>query len=193
MAELVLRGMPWDHARGVDPMVATAAAYGVAHPGVTITWERRSLQAFGDLPTGAMSETHDLMVIDHPQVGQVARGGQLLALDGLGREAEMAALAACSVGLSHPSYAIDGRQWALAIDAATPVACFRADRIGQPPATRDGVPDLARAGQVGFALIPINALMTFFGMARNLGIDLAQGDDLIDPESGAHAWPSCGR
>ena len=38
-----LRGMTWDHARGFDPMVATSAAYAAAHPGVTITWEKRSL------------------------------------------------------------------------------------------------------------------------------------------------------
>ena len=35
MAEL--RGMTWDHSRGYDPMLATAAAYAAAHPGVTIT------------------------------------------------------------------------------------------------------------------------------------------------------------
>jgi multiple sugar transport system substrate-binding protein len=133
-----------------------------------------------------MSDSYDLMVIDHPHVGEVARGGQLLALDGIGRDAEMAALAAGSVGLSHPSYEFDGRQWALAIDAATPVACFRADRIDAAPQTWDGVLDLARKGQVGFALIPINALMTFFGMARNLGVPLAEGHDLIAPDAGAH-------
>jgi multiple sugar transport system substrate-binding protein len=166
-------------------MVATSAAYAAVRPGVTITWEKRSLQAFADRPIGEMSETYDLMVIDHPHVGEVARTGQLLALDGLGRDAEMVALASGSVGLSHPSYEFGGRQWALAIDTATPVACFRADRIGAAPATWDGVLDLARQGQVGFALIPINALMCFFGMARNLGYAVAEGDDLIAPAQGA--------
>jgi len=206
VAEVHLRGMTWDHARGYDPMVATSSAYGAAHPGVTITWEKRSLQAFADLPIGAMSEAYDLMVIDHPHVGEVARGGQLLALDGLaldgraldgrgldgrgrdgrGRDGELAALAAGSVGLSHASYAFDGRQWALAIDTATPVACYRPDLLAAPPATWEGVMVLARAGRVGFALIPINALMTFFGMARNIGYPLAEGDALIAPDHGAH-------
>ena len=44
-----LRGMTWDHSRGFDPMVATSAAYAAAHPGVSITWEKRSLQAFACL------------------------------------------------------------------------------------------------------------------------------------------------
>lgn len=186
MAEVRLRGMTWDHARGYDPMVATANAYCAAHPDVTITWEKRSLQAFADLPIGAMSDNYDLMVIDHPHVGEVARGGQLLALDGLGRDAELAALAAGSVGLSHPSYEFDGRQWGLAIDAATPVACYRADRIAGAPADWEGVLELARAGEVGFALIPINALMTFFGIARNLGFVIAEDPGLlIAPEEAA--------
>lgn len=181
-----LRGMTWDHARGFDPMVATSAAYGATHPGVTITWEKRSLQAFADRPISEMAETYDLMVIDHPHVGEVARAGNLLPLDGL-RDGEMAALAAGSVGLSHPSYNFAGRQWSLAIDAATPVACLRPDLLDHAPKLWAEVLDLARAGRVGFALIPVNALMSFFGMARNLGHDVAEDPDhLIAPAGGAH-------
>ncbi len=185
MVDVTLRGMTWDHARGFDPMVATSRAFAAGHPGVTITWEKRSLQAFADRPIGEMADTYDLMVIDHPHVGEVARTGQLLALDTMARDAEMAALAAGSVGLSHPSYAYDGHQWALAIDTATPVACYRPDLIDRAPRLWAEVLDLARAGQVAFALIPINALMTFFGIARNLGHDIARGERLIAPEAGS--------
>ena len=181
-----LRGMTWDHPRGFDPMVATSQAYAAAHPGVTITWEKRSLQAFADRPIAEMAQTYDLMVIDHPHVGEVAKQGNLLALDGL-RGAEMAGLAAGSVGLSHASYEIAGRQWALAIDTATPVACLRPDLLDHVPTVWREVVDLARAGRVGFALIPINALMSFFGMARNLGYGIAdQPDRLMDPEAAQH-------
>lgn len=181
-----LRGMTWDHARGLDPMLATSAAYAAAHPGVQITWEKRSLQAFADRPIAEMAETYDLMVIDHPHVGEVARQGNLLALDGL-RDAEMAALATGSVGLSHPSYAFAGRQWALAIDTATPVACLRPDLLDHAPKLWSQVLDLARTGHVGFALIPINALMTFFGMAKNLSYAVAEDPaQLIAADAGAH-------
>lgn len=173
-----LRGMTWDHARGYDPMVATSAAYAAAHPGVTITWEKRSLQAFADRPIGEMAETYDLMVIDHPHVGEVARAGNLLPLDGL-REAEMAALAAGSVGQSHESYAFAGRQWALAIDTATPVACRRPDLLKTVPTRWDEVIALAKTGRVAMALIPINALMTFFGLARNEGFAVAEAPDRL--------------
>ena len=181
-----LRGMTWDHPRGFDPMVATSAAYGQAHPGVRITWEKRSLQAFADRPVSEMAETYDLMVIDHPHVGEVAKQGNLLALDGW-RDAEMAALAAGSVGQSHQSYNFAGRQWSLAIDTATPVACLRPDLLEAAPKLWAQVLDLAKAGQVGFALIPLNALMTFFGMARNLDYAVAEDrDHLIAPAEGKH-------
>ncbi|MBN9237785.1 MULTISPECIES: extracellular solute-binding protein [Phyllobacteriaceae] len=181
-----LRGMTWDHSRGFDPMVATSLDYARRHPGVSITWEKRSLQAFADRPIAEMAETYDLMVIDHPHVGEVAQQGNLLPLDGL-RDDEMARLAACSVGLSHPSYQFAGRQWALAIDTATPVACLRPDRLRQAPALWREVLDLARKDEVAFALVPINALMTFFGIARNLDYPVAEtDDDLLDREHAGH-------
>jgi multiple sugar transport system substrate-binding protein len=43
-----LKGMTWDHSRGYDPMVATSDAFARDNPGVTISWEKRSLQAFAD-------------------------------------------------------------------------------------------------------------------------------------------------
>ncbi len=187
MTEIRLRGMTWDHSRGFDPMVATAREWSRRHPGVTIDWEKRSLQAFADRPIREMADAYDLMVIDHPHVGEVAAEGNLLALDGLGRDAELATLAAQSVGLSHPSYAFEGRQWALAIDAATPVAAFRPDLIEAAPPRWEEAKALARAGRVAFALVPINALMTFFGLARNLGYPVAEDPErLMIRDHGAH-------
>lgn len=186
MAEPVaLRGMTWNHSRGYDPMVATSAAYAAAHPGVTISWEKRSLQAFADQPIETLADSYDLLVIDHPHVGEVARNHLLLPLDGIGRDDELALLARQSVGLSHASYAFDGRQWALAIDAATPVAAYRPDRIAAPPRRWDETIALARAGEVCCALVPINALMTFFGLARNRGHAIAEGEELLRPDAAA--------
>ncbi len=175
--KIVLRGMTWDHSRGVDPMIATSAQYAQQHPNVTITWEKRSLQAFADRPIGEMAAAYDLMVIDHPHVGEVADSGQLVAFDTLGRDVELAALTEQSVGASHSSYNFNGHQWGLAIDAATPVASFRADLLERAPRCWSEVIALAREGKVAFALIPINTLMTFFGLARNQSMDIA-----VDPD-----------
>ncbi len=174
-----LLGMTWDHPRGFDPMVATAKAFGQLHPEVEIIWEKRSLQAFADRPIGEMANIYDLMVIDHPHVGGAAYGGGLLALNKMGRQAELDEMAANSTGCSYPSYEIDGHQWALPIDAATPVAAFRHDLLPEAPRKWDEVLRLAKQGRLALALIPVNALMGFFGLAKNMGFAVAEEPDLL--------------
>ncbi|HTM76362.1 MAG TPA: extracellular solute-binding protein [Devosia sp.] len=170
MAErIVLRGMTWGHIRGYDPMVVTSERFAETHPGVEIVWEQRSLQAFADQPIGTMSDSYDLMVIDHPHVGEAAASGDLLALDGQGRDAELAQLAAESAGVSHVSYNFGGKQWALGIDAATPISVYRPDLLDAAPTRWDEVIALAEKGQVLWPVKPINALMSLYNQLANLG------------------------
>lgn len=179
-----LNGMTWNHSRGFDPMVAASREYSKINPGVEIAWERRSLQAFADRPIREMTNDYDLVVIDHPHVGEVARDGILVALDTVGRVAELKELEKHSIGLSHQSYNLQGHQWALAIDAATPVASYREDLLSDPPSRWDDVVGLAKRQRVAFALIPLNAIVTFMGLAKNLGHEIAVGECLIDPGAG---------
>lgn len=80
MTGIRLRGMTWDHPRGYDPLVACSALY-KDHNGVEITWEKRSLQDFESFPVEELARRYDLIVIDHPHAGQVAREGCLYPLD----------------------------------------------------------------------------------------------------------------
>jgi multiple sugar transport system substrate-binding protein len=178
--------MTWDHARGIDPMVATSRAYAAAHPGIEIHWEKRPLSAFESAPLERLAREFDLMVIDHPHVGAAARGEYLLALDQVGRSAELAALESRSLGGSQASYAYGGRVWALAIDASAQVAAIRPDLLGVAPRTWAEVAALARGGKVLWPLAPIHALMSFFTLAANRGTPCATREDLlIDPADGA--------
>jgi multiple sugar transport system substrate-binding protein len=181
-----LTGMTWDHTRGYDPMVATAEAYAQSHPDVRITWTKRSLQAFADAPLEELAERFDLLVIDHPHVGLVARSKCLLPLDTLGRDRDLATLRRQTVGPSHASYAYEGHQWALAIDAATQVAAYRPDLIEKVdlPTTWEAVLLLARAGKVIWACKPVDALMSFFTLAASRGTPCASDGSrqLIAPE-----------
>src|SRR5439155_13375969 len=111
-----LRGMTWNHPRGVDPLVAHAR-HAAARFGVDVAWDARSLEDFEAHPLDDLAARYDLMVIDHPHTGMAAASGCLLPLDGQGRDAELRALEGNTVGSSHESYNYAGRQWALAIDA----------------------------------------------------------------------------
>lgn len=181
--------MTWDHPRGYDPLAACAALWR-ERTGVEIDWDRRSLQDFEDYPVDRLAEAYDLIVIDHPHVGQVAQSGCLEALDGDPARADaLAALAAGSVGGSFESYQWGGRQWALPIDAAAQVQAFRPDLAPAPLRTWDEVMDWARAGRVLCPLRPPHSLMSLYTLCGQLGASpgpTAAG--LFDPAVGAQAY-----
>lgn len=179
-----LRGMTWSHPRGYDPMVAVSAAF-ARTTGVAITWDKRSLQDFESYPVADLAAAYDLIVIDHPHVGQITAEGCLMPLDGAGESADDAAIAAGTVGASYRCYTYDGRQWAFPIDAATQVQAYRPDRLGKPVRSFDAVMDLARAGRVLLALRPPHGLMTFFTLAAHLGSPCAATPGvLIETDAG---------
>ncbi|MDX0433968.1 extracellular solute-binding protein [Sinorhizobium medicae] len=184
---LVLKGMTWNHPRGYDPMVACSRAW-QEKSGVEIQWEKRSLQDFETFPVEVLARDYDLIVIDHPHVGQITSENCLLPLDVPGREADRQALSAASVGPSYRSYEWNARQWAFPIDAATQVQAWRPDRTGRLRTWRE-VLDLARSGGVVLPLRPPHSLMSFFTLCGNLGRPCrsnGQGD-LVDAETGATA------
>lgn len=185
---VTLKGMTWSHPRGYDPMVACSRLWR-EKTGIEVTWDKRSLQDFESFPVDELARAYDLIVIDHPHVGQVTAEGCLMPLDVPGREAERAALAKASVGPSYRSYDWQGRQWAFPIDAATQVQAWRPDLLPTAPVRLDEVMKLARTGKVLIPLRAPHALMTFDTLAANLGRPCAtEPGDLIDPATGAEVY-----
>jgi len=170
-----LTGITWNHTRGYLPMVATAQRFSELHPDVSITWHKRSLQQFADTPLSDLATRFDLMVIDHPSIGEAAQHNLLLPLDRYLSAAFLADQAANSVGGSHASYNYDHHHYALAIDAATPVCGSRPDLLQRAnverPATWEDLLALARRGLVTVPAIPIDSLMNFFMLANALGAE----------------------
>ena len=184
----VLRGITWEHPRGYDSVAAAAARYAEVVPDVTVTWSIRSLQAFADAPLEQLCAEYDLLVIDHPHVPQAAEAGLLAPLDGVGFDAELAVLAARSVGASHASYAHLGHQWGLATDAAAQVAAYRPDLLTEPPRTWEGVLELAREGRVLWPAKPIDAFSSLITLAANAGAPPnARSGAFLDTEDGLSA------
>ncbi len=185
---VTLKGMTWSHPRGYDPMVECSKLW-FEKTGVAIHWEKRSLQDFETYPVEELARAYDLIVIDHPHVGQITSEGCLAPLDVAGREGERSALAAGSVGQSYPSYAWNGRQWAFPIDAATQVQAWRPD-LGGRASTWSDMLDLARQGKVLLPMRPPHSLMCFYTLCGNLGHPCAADGraDLVDPDGGVAAF-----
>jgi len=165
-----LKGMTWDHSRGYDPMIATSKAFANKYNNnVFIEWDKRPLQAFADRPIEQMVEEYDLMVIDYPHVGEVSAKGLLQNFNVDEHLDKLESLKKESVGSSHQSYNIDGYQWALAIDAASQVSCFREDLISKIPLSWNELDNLANDNKVLWPLKPVHAISSFYSIYNNLG------------------------
>jgi multiple sugar transport system substrate-binding protein len=179
--------MTWNHPRGVDPLVAASTRWQEL-TGVAIEWEARSLQDFESYPVEELARRYDLIVIDHPHVGQVCAADCLVPLDTLLDRAVLDDAAQGSVGGSFESYRWADRQWALPIDAAAQVMAWVPGRIAAPPADLATLPAMLRDGT---ALIPLrapHALMTFFTLCGLGGIALDVTADGLFPDGAATAY-----
>ncbi|HWC32666.1 MAG TPA: extracellular solute-binding protein [Actinomycetota bacterium] len=170
MTEVVLRGITWNHDRGLGGFVATAGAWSERERDVRVEWTTRSLQAFADEPVEVLAERFDLLVIDHPSIGHAVATGSFVPLDDHVDSTFLDDQATHSVGASHRSYEWDGHQWALAVDAASQVAAYRPDLLERagatPPRTWDDVFELAGEGvPIALPSIPVDAACAFFGVS----------------------------
>lgn len=109
---MTLRGLTWDHPRGYGPLEAIGGA----------TWHRQPLEDFEARPLRDVAAHYDLVVLDHPGLGDAIADEALRPLDDLFDAAELGTWRMTTVGASFDSYTLDGRQWALPIDAAAQVS-----------------------------------------------------------------------
>lgn len=178
-----LTGITWNHTRGYLPMVATAQRFSELHPDISIRWEKRSLQSFADFPVEKLAENFDLLVIDHPFAGYAAAHEVLLPLDEYIPAGYLEQQASNTVGKSHESYYYGEHQWALAIDAATPVSGWRPDLLRKAkaaaPRTWTELLDLAQRGLVAVPALAVDSLMHFYMMCGGLGEDPFQHDEEV--------------
>ncbi len=192
MAAIHLKGISWNHSRGITPLLAAAQRYNELHPAIHIEWHKRSLQEFADFPIEKLTTQFDLLIIDHPWVGCAAATSCVLPLDEYLSKEYLVNQMMHSVGGSHESYNYNNKQWALAIDAATPAASYRKDLFEKNnqslPQSWSDVLQLAAAGKVAVPAIPIDLLMNFytFCLAHN-ATPFENTDEIVDEATGVRA------
>ena len=185
---LKLKGMTWSHPRGYDPMVHCSTLF-MQETGIEVSWDKRSLQDFESFPVEELAKNYDLIVIDHPHVGQITASECLVPLDSGNQQGILDEYLQHSVGPSYKSYFWKGQQWALPIDAAAQVQAYRPDIISQPPKCWEEIIELAKNGQVILPLRSPHALMCFYTLAANQGCPCNTGDgDLINMAEGVKTY-----
>jgi multiple sugar transport system substrate-binding protein len=162
-----VRGLTWDHPRGY---AALAAAAGAATGGLEITWDAQPLAGFEAAPIAELARSYDLIVLDHPHVGEAVAAGCLVPVDELLSDEAVERIAARTVGAAAASYAYGGRTWALPLDAATQVQALQPGLMGDrpAPATWDDVLALAAELPLALSLAGPHALLTFFSICAGL-------------------------
>jgi multiple sugar transport system substrate-binding protein len=192
MGQINLQGITWGHSRGITPLLAASQRYNELHPGVEIHWKKRSLQEFADFPIENLTSSYDLLIIDHPWVGRAAATNCVLPLDEYLSPGYLRDQHENSAGQSHNSYNYNNKQWALAIDAATPAASCRKDLLDKHniaiPQQWQELIALAKMGRIAIPAIPIDVLMNFYSFCIALGKTPFQSKAaVIDKETGARA------
>jgi len=179
-----LRGMSWDHPRGLDSLV-NSNSFLLEQYGILVDWDARSLLAFGDQPIVEFYSDYDLLVIDHPHVPDAVHSETVLSFDELLTADQMESLARTSVGESHNSYKYQGKQWALAIDTAAQVSAYRPDKADRSPIFWSEVLDIAKSGTLLWPHKPVDAFSTFATLMAQRGTPLANSDTFIDQSTAA--------
>lgn len=187
-----LKGITWNHTRGLLPMVATAQRFTELNPEIEISWEKRSLQEFADASIEDLAKRFDLLVIDHPWTGFGADTKTILPLSDYLSAEYIKDQEINTVGKSYGSYVFHNKLWALPIDAATPVAAARLDILEKQglkvPQTYNDLLALAKKGLIAFAGIPVDSLMTFYSFCCSLGEAPFQSQEkVISVETGKKA------
>jgi multiple sugar transport system substrate-binding protein len=178
---VTLRGITWNHPRGLDPLLAANDAYASVTPGVQVDWTTRSLSGFGEDPLIELAASYDLLVIDHPFVGDAAASTAFYPLDQLADPAVLAERARASVGPSHSSYDYAGHHWAFAIDAAGQVSAVH-ERLTNTsmPRTWDDVIELAvglrsQGLRMTLPMWPADLCCATYTIGKGMGLDLFAG------------------
>jgi len=182
------KALTWDHPRGLNAL-RDAAVEVAPGQGLTIQWDKQPLEGFESHPIADLCARYDLVVLDHPHIGEAVEAGCLQPLEDVFAADEIAALGAASIGPSLTSYRYAGRHWALPLDAATQVMAYRPD-LAEPVGTWREVAARARRGGVALSLAGPHALMNFLSICAALGDPPAEADPsvLVGPEAGEEAF-----
>ena len=170
------RGLTWDHPRGFNALAAAARRLEEQGSGIAIDWDRQPLEGFESHPLQDLCARYDLVVLDHPHVGEAVAAGCLVPLEEMFGAGQLAAWERDTIGPCFTSYRYAGRRWALPLDAATQVMVLRPDLEEGPPATWDDVVALSARVPVALSLAGPHAFLTFLSLAVAFGEPPAEAE-----------------
>ncbi|HWA43158.1 MAG TPA: extracellular solute-binding protein [Hypericibacter adhaerens] len=170
-------GLTWDHPRGYKALEAAAAGLSEAKDGLTIRWDRQPLEGFESHPIDDLCRRYDIVVLDHPHIGEAVAKRCLRPLETLFAPQEIAAWGRDTIGPCLTSYRYAGSHWALPLDAATQVMALRPDLLDRdPPRTWSEVVALPDKLPVCLSLAGPHAILSLMSISVSLGTAPGAGE-----------------
>jgi multiple sugar transport system substrate-binding protein len=175
-----LKGLTWAHPRATSPLEAAKEPLRQLRPDITISWEVQPLSGFEGRPIVEAARNYDLIVFDHPHVGEVAESelfepvGSFLQTIGVG-DADF-------IGPALASYRYGEHVWGFPLDAACQVSCWRPDLLAGLGGTMPqdwavvlelGEQALRKNLRLAIAFSGVHSLMTLLTLCANQGAPLS--------------------
>ncbi len=187
-APVLLRCLVWDHPRAYQGLEHQTARFHGLQDRIRIEWHRQSLRGFEATPIAENAANFDIIILDHPFMGDAVASGCLVDLAQI--DALHDAIASRTyVGRSLETYSYLGGQWALPVDAACQAAVFRPDLVcaDKVPGSIGNLDNLDGQG-IGLAMTCPHAFMNYLSLCGLMGEDISgTGDQLVDPLIGEEA------
>jgi multiple sugar transport system substrate-binding protein len=181
------RGITWNHPRGYRALEESTRIWW--ERGVRIQWDKQPLERFESARIEELCALFDLVVFDHPHIGEAAEFNCLSPLEEWLPEYEFRTVREKSIGPALASYFYAGKHWALPLDAATQVLAYRPDLLGgeKPPCAWPDMRTFAERFPMGLSLAGPHALLSLFSICVAHGEPPLSRRALISSEVGVAA------
>lgn len=168
-------GLTWDHPRGYQALDAAAKLLNVR--ATALHWERQPLEGFESHPIGELASRYDLLVLDHPHIGEAVALDCLLPLEAVFSSEQITAWSKHSIGPAMASYAWQGQHWAMPLDVATQVMALRRDLVdGAAPRSWSEVVDLSKRKPVALSVAGPHIFLSLMSIAVATGEEPGASD-----------------
>jgi multiple sugar transport system substrate-binding protein len=137
------------------------------------------LADFEARPLRSVVDDYDVVVLDHPGLGEAVADHCLVELDEVFPAGELEELCRLAVGPSSRSYNLGYKQWAMPIDAATQVSVVRPDLVTARPLDWETVLGLASKVPTALCLGGPHAFLMFAAICLALGTEPARHEEVF--------------
>lgn len=192
MSNTHYQGLTWDHPRGYQALQAASDFFnheqqtGQGGSASSLTWHTQALEGFESAPIGELATAYDLLVLDHPHIGEAVHLDCLRPLEDFFSAAQIAQWKTQTIGSAMQSYYWEGRHWALPLDVAAQVSAYRPDQLPdslEPSPSWDDVIQLSEKHPVALSLAGPHALLNLYSVNAALGGELGEETLFIGKEA----------